>query len=135
MHRESMDIRTPGRGFHGITDAVDAVIVRSGIDQGLCHLFIHHTSASLLITENADPDVLVDLETWISALSADGDPRFRHTDEGPDDMSAHIRTLLTETQLTVPVEGKRLALGTWQGIYVWEHRSHPHARRVSVSVT
>jgi len=135
MHRESIDIRTPGRGFHGITDAVDAVIVRSGIDQGLCHLFIHHTSASLLITENADPDVLVDLETWISALSADGDPRFRHTDEGPDDMSAHIRTLLTETQLTVPVEGKRLALGTWQGIYVWEHRSHPHARRVSVSVT
>lgn len=135
MHRESLEVHTRGRGFHEITDAVNTAVARSGIDQGLCHLFIHHTSASLLITENADPDVRVDLETWIAAVAADADPRFLHTAEGPDDMSAHVRTLLTDTQLTIPVDRGRLVLGTWQGIFVWEHRTHPHARRLTLSVT
>ncbi|MDT8437438.1 MAG: secondary thiamine-phosphate synthase enzyme YjbQ [Wenzhouxiangellaceae bacterium] len=134
MHRETLELRTRGRGFHEITGEVGAIVVRSGVLDGLCHLFIQHTSASLLITENADPDVLTDLETWISELAADGDRRFRHTAEGPDDMSAHVRTLLTETALAIPVSAGKLALGTWQGIFVWEHRANPHARRVVVSV-
>lgn len=135
MHRETLRVDTRGRGFHEISEAVAAVVRRAGVDAGLCQLFIRHTSASLLITENADPDVLRDLETWISAIVEDGDPRFRHTAEGPDDMSAHVRTMLTETSLTVPVDDGRLALGTWQGVFVWEHRTNPHARKVLVSVT
>jgi len=134
MHRETLNIRTAGRGFNEITREVAAVVQRSGVRTGLCHLFIQHTSAALLITENADPDVLLDLETWISGLAPDGDPRFRHTAEGPDDMSAHVRALLTETALTLPVAENRPALGTWQGVFVWEHRSRPHDRRVTVTV-
>jgi len=134
MHRETVEIRSAGRGFHEVTDQVSGVVGRSNIRDGLCHVFIQHTSASLLITENADPDVLVDLETWMSGAVKDGDPRFQHRAEGPDDMSAHIRTLLTETALTIPVQAGRLALGTWQGIFLWEHRTHPHSRRLMVSV-
>lgn len=135
MHRETLRVDTRGRGFHEITESVASIVDRAGTETGLCHLFIRHTSASLLITENADPDVLRDLETWISAIAEDGDPRFRHTAEGPDDMSAHVRTLLTETSLTIPVADGRPALGTWQGVFVWEHRANPHARTVLVSVT
>ncbi|MEE4296586.1 MAG: secondary thiamine-phosphate synthase enzyme YjbQ [Wenzhouxiangella sp.] len=135
MHRETVEIRSAGRGFQDVTEQISGVIDRSNIRDGLCHVFIQHTSAGLLIAENADPDVLVDLETWMSAAVKDGDPRFRHRAEGPDDMSAHIRTLLTETALTIPVQAGRLALGTWQGIFVWEHRTHPHSRRLMVSVT
>lgn len=135
MHRETIEIRTPGRSVQQITEAVSDVVSRSDVGDGLCHLFIQHTSASLLITENADPDVLLDLETWLSAAVSDGDPRFRHQAEGPDDMPAHLRTILTETSLTIPIQGGRLALGTWQGIFVWEHRANPHPRRVLVSVT
>lgn len=135
MHRERLEVRTRGRGFHDITAAVAAIVARAGHEIGLCHLFLHHTSAALLITENADPDVLVDLETWISGLAVDGDDRFRHRAEGPDDMSAHVRSLLTETQLTVPVEHGRLELGTWQGLFLWEHRTRPHVRRLTVSVS
>lgn len=134
MHRERLSINSAGRGFHEVTDQVDGVVGRSNIRDGLCHVFIQHTSASLLITENADPDVLRDLETWMSAAVKDGDPRFQHRAEGPDDMSAHIRTLLTETELTIPVEDGRLGLGTWQGLFVWEHRTRPHSRRLTVSV-
>ncbi|MFU8876671.1 MAG: secondary thiamine-phosphate synthase enzyme YjbQ [Wenzhouxiangellaceae bacterium] len=134
MHRETLNIRTAGRGFNEITREVAAVVQRSGVATGLCHLFIQHTSAALLITENADPDVLIDLETWISGLAPDGDSRYRHTAEGPDDMSAHVRALLTETALTLPVAENRPALGTWQGVFVWEHRSRPHDRRVTVTV-
>ena len=134
MHTETLRISTDGRGFREVTDEVNRVVEKAGARQGLCHLFIRHTSASLVVTENADPDVLVDLETVISGLAPDGDPRYRHTAEGPDDMSAHVRCLLTQTSLTVPVDGRRLALGTWQGVFVWEHRARPHERSVVVSV-
>jgi len=134
MFRETLQVRTNGRGFHEITGQLGALVERAGIQTGLCHLFLRHTSAGLIITENADPDVLVDLETWIAALAPDGDPRFRHRAEGPDDMAAHVRTLLTETWLTIPVDRGRLSLGTWQGVFVWEHRRNPHARSVVVSV-
>lgn len=134
MYQQTLEIHTTGRGFTEITAAVNGIIQSAGIGDGLCHLFIHHTSAGLVITENADPDVLADLETWISDIAPDGDSRFRHNDEGPDDMPAHVRTLLTDTALTVPVSGGRLGLGTWQGVFVWEHRKNPHARKVTVSV-
>jgi secondary thiamine-phosphate synthase enzyme len=134
MHTETLRISTDGRGFREVTDEVNRVVGDAGARQGLCHLFIRHTSASLVVTENADPDVLVDLETVMSGLAPDGDPRYRHTAEGPDDMSAHVRCLLTQTSLTVPVTESRLALGTWQGVFVWEHRAHPHQRSVVVSV-
>jgi secondary thiamine-phosphate synthase enzyme len=135
MHRETIEISSAGRGFQEVTEQVARVVGRSSIRDGFCHVFIQHTSASLLITENADPDVLRDLETWMSATVQDGDARFRHRAEGPDDMSAHVRTLLTETSLTIPVQGGRMALGTWQGLFVWEHRARPHSRRLLVSVT
>lgn len=134
MHRARIQVETAGRGFTEITDQVAEQVRSSGIGTGLCHLFIQHTSASLAITENADPDVLGDLETFMSELAPDGDPRYAHTAEGPDDMPAHVRNLLTQTSLTVPVEGGRLALGTWQGIFLWEHRHRPHRRKVVVTV-
>jgi len=135
MHRETLEIRTPGRRLIEITSEIQAIVRRAGIEQGLCNVFIRHTSASLLITENADPDVLRDLETWMSGAVRDGDPRFRHTAEGPDDMSAHVRSLLTETSLTIPIAEGRPALGTWQGIFLWEHRNNPHPRTLLISVT
>jgi len=134
MHRESLDVETAGRGFHEITDRAGRVVSRSEIREGLCNAFIRHTSASLLITENADPDVLGDLETVIAGLAPDGDPRYRHTAEGPDDMSAHVRSMLTQTSITIPVAAGALQLGTWQGLFLWEHRSRPHSRQVLVSV-
>jgi secondary thiamine-phosphate synthase enzyme len=129
-----LEIETTGRRLLDITDRVARVIASSGIDTGLCHLHVLHTSASLLITENADPDVLHDLETVFGTLAPDGDPRYRHTAEGPDDMSAHIRSALTQTSLTLPVDGGRPRLGTWQGIYLWEHRARPHLRSIVVTV-
>jgi secondary thiamine-phosphate synthase enzyme len=135
MHRETLEVRTSGRGFTEISSDIAAVVRRSGIEQGMCNVFVRHTSASLLITENADPDVLRDLETWMSGTVRDGDPGFRHTAEGPDDMSAHVRTLLAETSLTIPIVESRPALGTWQGIFLWEHRSNPHTRGLMISVT
>lgn len=134
MHRESLEIRTSGRGFNEITAPVAEIVRRAAIGSGLCHAFIRHTSASLVITENADPDVLVDLETVISGLAPDGDPRYRHTAEGADDMSAHVRNLLTQNSMTIPVESGRLDLGTWQGLFVWEHRARAHNRTVRVTV-
>ncbi|TDJ28381.1 MAG: YjbQ family protein [Gammaproteobacteria bacterium] len=134
MFQEELVIETRGRGSVEITAQVAAAVDASDIDDGLCHLFIRHTSASLMVNENADPAVLTDLETFMSDLVPDGDPRFRHTAEGPDDMPAHIRSILTQTDLSIPVRSGRLALGTWQGIYLWEHRSAPHRRSVLVSV-
>lgn len=134
MHRETLEVSTPGRGFREITGRVDEIVSRAGIGDGLCNVFILHTSASLVITENADPDVLVDLETVLSGVAPDGDARYRHTAEGPDDMSAHVRCLLTQTGITIPVESSALRLGTWQGLFLWEHRTRPHARKVVVSV-
>ena len=125
---------TAGRGFRDIGAEVQAAVRDSGVVNGLCHLFIRHTSASLLVTENADPDVRRDLERFISRLAPDGDPAYAHSMEGPDDMPAHIRSVLTATELSVPVRGGRLALGTWQGVYLLEHRTRPHHRRVDVTV-
>lgn len=134
MFQETVTLPESQRGLHDVTRAVADVVARSGVRAGLCHLFLQHTSASLLVQENADPDVLRDLEDWFARAVVDGDPRFRHRDEGPDDMSGHIRTALTHTSLTVPVTDGRLALGTWQAIYLYEHRTAPHRRRLVVSV-
>ena len=134
MHHESLTIRTDGRGLIDISGEVSRRVTQSGIRNGLCHVFIHHTSASLLIQENADPSVQRDLERILARLIPDGDPVFEHDMEGPDDMPAHVRSALTQTTLTIPVTDGRLALGTWQGIYLWEHRHRPHQRHVTVTL-
>lgn len=134
MFQETIALPDTRRGLHDITSRVARVVEQSGVRVGLCHLFLQHTSASLLIQENADPDVLRDMEDWFSRAVVDGDPRFRHRDEGPDDMSAHIRTALTQTSLTIPITDGRLALGTWQAIYLYEHRTAPHRRRLVVTI-
>jgi len=134
MHRETLQVATRGRGFHEITRELQRVVDAARADTGLCHVFIRHTSASLLITENADPDVLADLETIYADLAPDGDRRYRHTAEGPDDMSAHVKSALTQTSLTIPVADGRLDLGTWQGVFVWEHRTRGHRRTVTITI-
>lgn len=130
----TLNIETRGRGTYEITREVQKVIAESGIGSGLCHIFIQHTSASLALCENADPSVRRDLETFMAKLVPDGDPMYEHSMEGPDDMPAHIRAILSNMDLTIPVSSARGALGTWQGIYLWEHRTHPHRRRVVVTV-
>ena len=133
-HQSILDIQTQGRGTRDITDAVAEVVRASKVQCGLAQVFVQHTSCSLLITENADPDVRRDLETILKRLAPDGDPAYRHDAEGPDDMSAHVRNMLTGSGLSVPVANGRLLLGTWQGIYLYEHRSAPHRRHVVVTV-
>ena len=133
-HQTILEIATPGRGTRDITAAVAEVVRAAGVDCGLAHVFVQHTSCSLLITENADPDVRRDLETVLAGLAPDGDPAWRHDAEGPDDMAAHVRTMLTGSGLSVPVGSGRLLLGTWQGIYLYEHRTAPHRRRIVVTV-
>jgi secondary thiamine-phosphate synthase enzyme len=125
-------VQTRGRGFYDVTTQVQRQVSQTGIATGLCTLHLQHTSASLLIQENADPDVRRDLESFFERLVPDGDALFVHTAEGVDDMPAHIRTALTTVNLNVPVERGRLTLGTWQGIYLWEHRLDPHRRTVVV---
>ena len=135
MHQDRISIATAGRGLQNITENVATIVAASGVEVGLAHVFIHHTSASLIIQENADPDVRTDLDAFFKRLVPDGDSLYRHIDEGPDDMSAHVRSVLTATALTIPVTNGALALGTWQGLYLWEHRTSPHSRRVTVTVT
>ena len=135
MLRQSLHevtVPTQGRGFYDITEAVQGLVAKSALKSGLATLHLQHTSASLLIQENADPEVRRDLERFFSRLVPDGDPLFRHTSEGDDDMPAHVRTALTCVNLGIPIAEARLTLGTWQGIYLWEHRREPHRRRVSV---
>lgn len=127
-------MQTGGRGFYDITTQVQDQVAVSGVQTGLCTLHLQHTSASLLIQENADPDVRRDFERFFERLVPDGDPMFSHTVEGEDDMPAHIRTALTTVNLGVPIEKGRLTLGMWQGIYVWEHRREPHRRSIAVHV-
>ena len=134
IHQAALELSTPGRGTTEITDEVQRAVKRSGLAHGLCTVFVHHTSASLVLTENADPAVRRDLEAWLARAVPDGDRMFEHDAEGPDDMPAHVRSALTQTSLSVPVERGRLALGTWQGIYLYEHRTHPQRRKVSVTV-
>ncbi len=130
----SFEIATPGQGLHPITPEVEELVRESGIDQGLCTIFIAHTSASLLIQENADPSAKRDLEQWLIRLVPEKDPLFSHTSEGPDDMPSHIKSMLTSVSIGVPVSGGEMLLGTWQGIYLWEHRRKPHRRTVTVCV-
>jgi secondary thiamine-phosphate synthase enzyme len=133
-HQAILEFSTRGRATLNITEAVARVVAQAGVGIGLAHVFVQHTSCSLTITENADPDVRRDLETILARLAPDGDPAYLHDAEGPDDMAAHARSMLTSTGLTVPVGGGRLLLGTWQGIYLWEHRTTPHRRSVVVTV-
>ncbi len=125
-----LSVATRGRGFYEITSDVAALVRQGGFKAGLLTLHLRHTSASLLIQENADPDVRRDLEAFFARLAPDGDELFIHTAEGDDDMPAHVRTALTAVNLSIPIMDGALALGTWQGIYLWEHRRHPHRRRV-----
>lgn len=134
MNQHTFTVATASRGLQNITEAIEAAVAQAGVHTGMANVFIHHTSASLIIQENADPDVRVDLDAFFERLVPDGDSLYRHTDEGPDDMSAHVRSVLTATSLTIPVIGGALGLGQWQGIYLWEHRTHPHNRRVTVTV-
>jgi secondary thiamine-phosphate synthase enzyme len=127
-------VHTRGRGFSEITEKVADTVAASHVQTGIAHVFTTHTSCSLLISENADPTVRDDLERWFARAVPDGDPLFEHDAEGPDDMPAHVRSVLTGVSLTVPVHGGTVRLGTWQGIYLWEHRHEPHQRKVTVTV-
>lgn len=129
-----LDVVTSARRFTEITADVRRIVAGAGVTTGLCHVFLRHTSASLLLTENADPEVRRDLERWASRLAPDGDPLFQHRQEGPDDMPAHARNLLAGYELTLPIRDGDLALGTWQGVYVWEHRRQGDRREVVVTV-
>ena len=134
FHRGELVVETKARGTYDLTRRVSDEVHTSGVREGLATVFIHHTSASLIICENADPSVRSDLERFIAKLVRDGDPMFEHDDEGPDDMPAHVRTVLTQTSIGIPIERGALALGTWQGLYLWEHRTAPHRRRVTVTI-
>lgn len=134
FHSETIHIATEGRGTIEMTREVQRVVRASGVARGLCSIFVHHTSASLIVCENAEPEVRRDLERFFARLVPDGNPEFRHDDEGPDDMPAHVRSILTATSLSIPVADSRCDLGTWQGIYLWEHRTAAHRRKVTVSV-
>lgn len=134
VFQQELSFTTSGRSTTNITDKVQNIVAQSGINIGTCHVFVQHTSASLMLCENADPDVQRDMETYMQHIVPDGDPMFLHQDEGPDDMSAHIRTVLTNPDLTMPVSSGRCDLGIWQGIYLWEHRTHRHQRRVIVTI-
>lgn len=133
-HQQTLTFRLDGRGATEITSDVADVVRASGVTVGLCHVFARHTSASLMICENADPDVRADLERWFAEHVPDGDPLYVHDIEGPDDMPAHVRSILTGMDLTVPVTDGRPSLGTWQGIYLYEHRTGAHRREVVVTV-
>ena len=134
MKQYSLNIQTQGRATINISAEIKQLVDKSEIETGLCHIFIAHTSASLIITENADSNVRRDLENFISRLVQDGDPAYLHNQEGPDDMSAHIRSILTQSEITIPICKGRLATGTWQGIYLWEHRTGPHLRSLTVTL-
>lgn len=135
VYQQTIEVATGGRGTIELSDEVQATVSRSGIVTGMCQVFVHHTSASLMLTENADPDVRRDLEAFMARTVPDADPLYRHMLEGPDDMPAHVRSVLTQSGLSVPVGDGRCLLGTWQGIYLWEHRTACHSRCVTVTVT
>jgi secondary thiamine-phosphate synthase enzyme len=132
MHRK-IQIKTFGQALYEITGEITDIVASADVDNGLCNIFLQHTSASLLIQENADPSAKYDLEQWIKRFIPENDPNFTHTCEGPDDMPAHIKAAISQVNLTIPIIEGTLALGRWQGIYLWEHRSHKHLRSVIVS--
>lgn len=129
-----ISIKTPGQGLHLITDQIQQIVRNANVDDGLCTIFVQHTSASLTIQENADPSARIDLENWLNRLVPENDALYTHTDEGPDDMPSHIKAALTSTTLSIPIHQGRLALGTWQGIYLWEHRTNPKLRSLVVHI-
>lgn len=133
VHQEILDVKTSGRGFVDLTRRLEAAVAASGVTTGLCTVFVQHTSASLVIQENADPAVRRDLATWLDGLAPEG-AGYEHDDEGPDDMPSHLRSAVTKTSETIPVSNGRLALGTWQALYLWEHRRAAHTRHVVVHV-
>ena len=132
---ETLTIDSTGQGLYEITQEIAGLVRRAQAREGLCTVFIRHTSASLTIQENADPSARRDLEAWIERQVPENDPLFTHTSEGPDDMPSHIKSALTATSLSIPIVDGTLALGTWQGIYLWEHRRHPHTRRLVVHIS
>ncbi len=134
IRHHHITVNTRGRGTYDLSAEVQSAVRETGVAEGLANVFIRHTSASLMLCENADPDVRRDLETFMARSVPDGDPDFVHTAEGPDDMPAHVRSVLTSSSLTIPVSGGRCELGTWQGVYLWEHRLAPHRRTVIVTV-
>ena len=134
VHQTTLTIRTPGAGTHDITDEVAREVARSKIARGIATVFCQHTSCSLVIMENADPSARRDLETWLDRLVPEDDPNFTHTQEGADDMPSHIKMALTRTSETIPIAEGRMLLGTWQGIFLWEHRRAPHTRNIVVTV-
>jgi secondary thiamine-phosphate synthase enzyme len=135
LEQQTITVQTNGRATIEITREVEAVLRAADITRGLCHVFVHHTSASLIVTENADDNVRRDLENYISRLVQDGDPAYLHDQEGPDDMAAHLRAVLTQTEITIPIQAGRLMFGTWQGLYLWEHRLQGHRRRLTVTIS
>lgn len=128
------ELTTPGRGIINLTDEVAKFVEQGSVATGLCHIFLHHTSASLILCENLDPLVQRDLEAFMTRLVPDGDPLYQHTDEGPDDMPSHVRSVLTTNFLVVPISQHKLDLGRWQGIYLWEHRLRSHLRKLTVTI-
>lgn len=139
LFQQTLNIQTHGRGTTNISRELNEVVLESGLTVGLANIFVQHTSASLILCENADPDVRSDLEAFMSKITPDGDPLYHHVDEGPDDMSAHVRTVLTESSLTIPFNAKSsnskpLLLGTWQGVFLWEHRTRGHSRHIIITL-
>ena len=134
MEQQILSIKTMGRGTYDISTEIQQVVYDSKLQVGLCHLFLQHTSASLILCENADPTVRTDLESFMARIAPDGDPAYQHDMEGADDMPAHIRSILTHNSLTIPVSNGRCLLGTWQGIYLWEHRTAAHNRKLIVTL-
>ena len=134
VYQCSFEVATRGRGSYSIRREAEQQLAESGIKTGIGLIFVHHTSASLILCENADPEVRADLERFMARLVPDGDPLFRHTDEGPDDMPAHVRSILTSNSLSVPVTAGKFDLGIWQGVYLWEHRQAAHRRRLTLTV-
>ena len=133
--QQELNVPTDGRGTYDLSNQIQHIVAESGINTGICHVFVRHTSASLMLCENADPAVRHDLETFMQRQAPDGDPMFTHTEEGPDDMPAHVRSVLTQSDLNLPVTNGRCALGTWQGVYLWEHRFAAHQRKVMLTIT
>jgi secondary thiamine-phosphate synthase enzyme len=131
---EQFSVDTPGQGLHDITSQVVSLVKKAGIDEGLCTVFLRHTSASLVVQENADPTAKRDLERWLNRLVPEGDPFYSHDAEGPDDMPSHLKAALTATSLSIPIAQGKLALGTWQGIYLWEHRRRGSTRDLVVHI-
>ena len=134
MKQNTLNIETKGRGTYEISNDIQNIIDESNISTGLCHLFLQHTSASLILCENADATVRADLENFMARIAPDGDSSYQHDMEGPDDMPAHIRTILTQNSLTIPIVNGRCALGTWQGVYLWEHRTMGHNRKLIITL-